>query len=160
EWGKNMRKHSIVAASFVGVLSCAQAASAQSIDEICELGAQEPSLVSYSVALPARNEAFFAAFNAVYPGIRVENLRMTSGQTATRYSSEREAGVINADLVVVSDSVFVEEGARRGWFADFDKSALPSLEAIDDRYFSNGVGLAGIQLAGIIYNSDIVGEAG
>lgn len=155
-----MRKHSIVSVPFVGVLLCAQAANAQSIEEICKLGAQEPSLVTYSVALPARNEAFLSAFNAIYPDIKVENLRMTSGQTATRYSSEREAGVINADVVVVADSVFVEEGARRGWFSDFDNSALPSLAAIDAKFFKNGIGVAGIQPAGIIYNSDIVGADG
>lgn len=138
----------------------ASGAAAADIDAICKLAADEPQLVVYSVALPARNEEFFAAFNAQYPNITVQHLRMTSGQTATRYASERAAGVINADVVYVSDAAFIEEGVKQGWFAKFDKNDLPALHAVDDKFFDQGVGLAGIQLAGIIYNTEIIGEDG
>lgn len=155
-----MKLNRLLTMSSAALALMASSAAAEDIDAICKLAADEPQLVVYSVALPARNEEFFAAFAGHYPDIKVQHLRMTSGQTATRYASERAAGVINADVVYVSDANFIEEGKRQGWFAKFDKAALPALGAVDDKFFDQGVGLAGIQLAGIMYNTDIVGEDG
>lgn len=155
-----MKRTTLAAISLSAFAMCAQGAMAEDLDKMCELGASEPQLVVYTVGLPARNEEFFAAFNAKYPNIDVQHLRMTSGQVATRYASEISAGVVNADLLYVANAIFIDEGMRQGWFAKFDKSALPALAAVDDQFFSNGVGLAGIQPAGIMYNSDIVGEGG
>lgn len=160
EKGNEMKLNRLLAYSSAALALMVSGAAAQDIDAICKLAADEPQLVVYSVALPARNEEFFAAFNAQYPDINVQHLRMTSGQTATRYASERAAGVINADVVYIADAAFIEEGVRQGWFAKFDKTDLPALAAIEDRFFDQGVGLAGIQLAGIMYNTEIVGEDG
>lgn len=155
-----MKKSIYASTAFATLALISSGAMADSIEEICERGASEPSLVVYTVLVPARNEEFFAAFKAKYPNIAVEQLRMTSGQTATRYSSERAAGVINADVVYIADASFIEGGKRQGWFSVFDKDALPALAALDDRFFNEGAGLAGIQIAGIHYNTNIVGAGG
>ncbi|WP_173932823.1 extracellular solute-binding protein [Chelativorans sp. Marseille-P2723] len=155
-----MKRISILAFSTAITAVLAGGASGDELEKICALGAEEPQLVVYTVALPARNDEFFAAFKAKYPNITVQHLRMTSGQTATRYASERAAGVVNADVVYIADAIFIEEGERQGWFAKFDKQELPALNNVDDKFFQNGVGLAGIQLAGIMYNTDIVGQDG
>src|SRR5690606_17761462 len=66
------------------------------------------------------------AFTDAY-GIRVSHIRLSSGQLTQRFASEREAGVINADVLDVADpSLF---NTKPEWFVKLSPEEVPGLAA-------------------------------
>lgn len=114
----------------------------------------EPSLTWYSSQDPGLNDAVVTAFQAQYPGVKVQALRLATGALATRYSQERQAGAVTAGLITLADPNFVQTGRAAGWFEVFEKSALPSLGRLPDRFFDKGVATTGINVLGIAYNTN------
>ncbi|NPD21478.1 extracellular solute-binding protein [Alterinioella nitratireducens] len=131
---------------------------AQSIDEICAAAEQEPPLMWYSSQDPNFNAEVVDAFIEAYPNISTDFFRLPSGALAARYASERDAGVVNADIVSLADPMFVASGLERGWFIEFDQAMLPDLARLAPEYFDRGVALTGINPGGITYNTDLAGE--
>lgn len=147
------------AAAIAGLLMGATAvgpAWAQGIEEICAQAASEPPLMWYSSQDPAFNAVVIAAFAEAYPDIQAEFFRLPSGALAARYASERDAGVVNADLISLSDANFVAAGVQNGWIVPFPPAELPALAALDASQFDNGVAKTGTNVSGITFNSDLV----
>ena len=140
------------------MLSWVAIAQAQSIDSTCKSGATEAPLIWYSSQDPARNDAAVAEFRKQYPAIKIESLRLATGPLATRYASERSAGVVNADVISLADPNFISSGQSKNWFVRLKKSELPSLSALDDRWFENGAATTSISMLGFAYNTDAVGS--
>lgn len=125
----------------------------------CDAAAGEPTLTWYSSQDPARNDAAIAAFKQAYPNIKVEGLRLATGPLATRYASERAAGVVNADLISLADPNFIQAGFAKHWFVQFKKTDLPALASLDDKWFDNGAATTSISMLGIAYNTSLTGKA-
>lgn len=116
----------------------------------------EPPLTWYSSQDPGLNDAVVAAFEAQYADVKVEALRLATGPLGTRYAQERQAGAVTAGLVTLADPNFVDEGLAAGWFETFDKSAVPGLARLPDRFFDRGVATTGVNVLGIGYNTNEV----
>ncbi|MEU7811978.1 extracellular solute-binding protein [Pseudonocardia sp. NPDC049154] len=116
----------------------------------------EPVLTWYSSQEPALNDAVVAAFTRQYPGVKVESLRLATGPLGVRYAQERAAGAVTAGLVTLADPNFVDQGLSAGWFERFDKTALPDLARLPDRFFADGVATTGVNVLGIGYNTSEV----
>ncbi len=138
------------------VMGIQPAIAADTIEQLCRAAQNEPQLTWYSAQETKRNEAVIEAFKKAYPSLSARQFRGGTGQLTARYSSERTAGVVNADIVSLIDPTFIKHGFEAKWFEKFDKTALPSLARIDDRWFSDGVGIASITLLGIGFNTDRV----
>lgn len=116
----------------------------------------EPTLVWYSSQDPALNDAVVAAFEEQYPDVEIEAMRLATGPLGTRYAQERQAGAVTAGVVTLADPNFVDQGLAAGWFERFDKSALPDLARLPDRFFADGVATTGVNVLGIGYNTNEV----
>jgi iron(III) transport system substrate-binding protein len=130
---------------------------AQSVDEACTAAADEPTLVWYSSQDPSRNDAAAGAFTAAYPDIDVEHFRLSTGKLTTRYASEREAGVINADIISLANPNFIAAGKADGWWVPVSAETLPILSKLDSGWIENYAVTTSISLLGFAYNSDEVG---
>jgi len=128
-----------------------------SIEDICKAAAAEPPLIWYSSQDPSRNEAAMAAFRKSYPAIKIEVFRLATGQLAIRYASERDAGVINADLISLADPIFVATGFAKNWFVKLPKAELPAVSALDDKWFKGGAATTSLSVLGFGYNKDLTG---
>lgn len=127
------------------------AAVAGAVD--CEPGG---SLTWYSVLPPSSIDATVAAFEEEFPDISVESLRLSSGPLATRYSAERSAGAVPADVVTISNPAFFDEGFEKGWFeSELD---LPALDEWPDEYYDEGRATTGLLPLLIGYNTTKVPE--
>ncbi len=117
--------------------------------------AQKEGQVTWYTALdPTTSKSFIAAFNARYPDIQVNLLRLTSGQLTSRYSQERSAGPAPADVVTTGDDVFEADARQQGWFES--SLELPNLASWPDAYYTEGSAKVSIIPLGIAYNTDIV----
>lgn len=140
-------------------LVAAGPALAQTVDEACTAAADEPMLVWYSSQDPSRNRAAADAFVAAYPRIQIEHLRLATGALATRYAQEREASVVNADVISLADPNFVAQGAANGWFVPITPETVPALAGLDAGWMSNGAVTSSLSMLGFAYNTDEVGDA-
>lgn len=148
-------KTSLALALAVSGLACSAASAA--IDEICTAGASEPKLIWYSSQDPSRNDAALAAFREAYPKIDIEAFRLATGQLAIRYASERQAGVVNADIISLADPNFIADGFSKDWFEQFAKADLPALAALDDKWFDKGSATTSVSILGYGINTQLVG---
>ncbi|MDB5506365.1 MAG: afuA [Devosia sp.] len=141
-------------------LALAGAATAQTALETLEAAAKaEGSVLVYTSVQDADMEAKVAAFEAVYPEIRVDYIRLPSSQVFTRFVGESDAGVTQADLLATGSSALYQ--SRPELFIPIGAENLPSLtevpaiiEPLNDRYqvFVNDVQL-------VTYNTDTVSDA-
>lgn len=133
------------------------AAAVDETEELYQAALEEGHLMWYTSQIPALDEATIAAFQDRYPGIEVEYLRLTSGQIATRYAGEREAGVVPADVMTTGNPEFFEKAFQDGWF--IDSLDLPALEEWPDDFYADGLARSGVQPLLISYNTNLVAEA-
>jgi len=137
-------------------------APAQLTDQEAELydrARDEPALTWYSSQDPDRNNAVIDAFLARYPEVEVTALRLASGELASRYSQEREAGAQTAGLVTLASPEFVAQGREAGWFEEASAERYPELAPYPEEFLVGGVVTTGISPFGIGYNTTLVHEA-
>lgn len=114
----------------------------------------EGALTWYTSIDPDTAQSVARSFEETFPGVRVEVLRLTTGQIVARYAQERAAGTSPAEVVTVGDPDFFEEGKKTGWF-----EADPALENDDDwpsEFASEGVHLVSMIPIGVTYNTQNV----
>jgi len=133
-------------------------AVAQSVEDACAAAAEEPQLVWYSSQDPSRNAAAAEAFSHAYPQVAIEHLRLATGALATRYAQERDAGVINADLISLADPNFIAQGMANEWFVPLTADTLPRLAELDPAWINHGAVTSSLSMLGFAYNSEAVGE--
>lgn len=100
------------------------------------------SLTWYSVLPDASVEATVDAFEARYPDVQVNALRLSSGPMAVRYSQERTAGANPADVMTISNPAFFVEAKEKDWFET--TLDLPELEAWPEEYYEEGRATTGL----------------
>lgn len=113
----------------------------------------DPTLTWYSSQDPGLNDAVVAAFQKQYPGVKMESLRLATGPLGTRYAQERQAGAVTAGVVTLADPNFVDQGLAAGWFETVDRTSLPGLARLPDRFFDRGVATTGVNVLGVAYNT-------
>lgn len=118
-----------------------------------ERAREEPPLTWYSSQDPSLNEAVVESFKRQYPGVEINAMRLATGALATRYAQERDAGTVTAGVVTLADPAFVAGGNQAGWFESPDKTSLPSLRRVPEKFFESGAVTTGINAFGIGYNT-------
>lgn len=125
---------------------------------------EEGSVVVYTTTPAEQFDPVAAAFNEIYPEIKVERVSDALSTLAVRYEQERSAGTNPADILSSSSFESVIE-AHQDWFiniaeegpdmlpnlADFSELAIP-----EDRPYSVTQGAYTFQIA---YNTDMVDES-
>jgi iron(III) transport system substrate-binding protein len=133
-----------------------KAKAIKNVNAYCKKAKSEPELLWYSSDAPAYNLAALAAFNKVYPSVKVTVLRLSTGDLTTRYDSEVKAGAPTAGLVTAADPVFMQAHITDGVFMKFKRTRLPATLGIPAKFFHNGYVLTGISLYVIAYNTNLV----
>ncbi len=129
-----------VCATVVAALCAGPAAFAQTtLAELEAAALAEGQLMIYTSNHDVDMQAKVAAFEARYPGIRVEYIRQPSSQIFTRFISEREAGVTLADLLATGSSALYQTDPDL--FQPLTADTLPILgeqemliDPLNDRY--------------------------
>jgi iron(III) transport system substrate-binding protein len=76
-------------------------------------------------------DALVAAFNEQYPNIEVTVFRSGTGELVTRIESEREAGGVQADVLVAADAPTFESLKEEGLFLQYTPEGA---EQIDEQF--------------------------
>jgi iron(III) transport system substrate-binding protein len=99
------------------------------------------------------------AFEKAYPGIKVNTLRITSTEQATRYSAEKSANSETADFLLNSEPSFLEDATKKGLLTSYKKAGfLP--DGYPTKWVAPGLGDPyHIELLALCYNSDKVSAA-
>jgi ABC-type Fe3+ transport system substrate-binding protein len=99
-----------------------------------------------------------AAFQKKYPGIKVNYLRLPSGQLSTRFSQERDSGTVPADLLLTGDQLFLKDARSKGWLTP-SLPQLPALASWPKQFVDGDVVKIAISPTGIAYNPSLVSPA-
>lgn len=70
----------------------------------------------YTAHNPEQVEDTVEAFEALNPQLRVNTLRLVTGELAVRYAQERTAGSSTADVITLSDPSFISSGSEAAWW--------------------------------------------
>lgn len=91
-----------------------------------DAAAKEGRLMWYCSSDPANCESVIKDFEAAYPKVKVDYLRLASGQLATRYIEERNAKAVVADVVSIADLNFYRQNLD--YFVPLSAEGLPALD--------------------------------
>lgn len=127
--------------------------SGDEVDALYEAAREEGSVTWYS-SVP--NEAT-AAFEAAYPGIKVDFARLPAGQLGARYAQERDAGAAPADVVTIADEQFINDARDKAWF-ETDLSGVPAMSEWPTEDVDDGVVKLGRAAYGIAYNEQLLAD--
>jgi iron(III) transport system substrate-binding protein len=133
--------------------SSPQAASTGGISTLASAAKSEGSVTWYTSIPQAIATGEAQAFQTKY-GVTVKSVVLTSGLLTTRFSTEKQAGNSQADVLTVADQVFMNSAVQNKWLATLSTSQLTALSAVPaaDIHDSAYV-LTGTQPIGISYNT-------
>ncbi|MDI9940135.1 ABC transporter substrate-binding protein [Rhodococcus opacus] len=121
---------------------------------IVEAAQKEGKVVWYTPIPEFGISDVLVGFEKAY-GIKVEVVRFPGNTLIQRYSAEREAGQVLADVMHIPETAFFEDSKDKGWFADLNESEVPALAnwpqqfIPDDHYV-----MVNTQPIGITVNTD------
>lgn len=142
-----------------GLISAAGAQDMPAPDDteaLYEQAKAEGTLVWYSGGALETSKAMAASFEAKYPGIRVEVLRLTGASQYQRFMEETSAGQYIADILWIGDQpsivALVEDEMVAEW-------TIPNADQFDDRYKMANRAYAFNRVDSVIvYNETLVDE--
>jgi iron(III) transport system substrate-binding protein len=115
----------------------------------------------YQVDPPELDQEIAKAFTAKY-GIKANFTRLTTSAMQTRYSSEAQAGAVQADLIVASNGAFVQDASTQGWLTPI-KGNVPGFPfaGFNPLFLHNDYGTPtlSVPLKVIAYNTDKISKA-
>ncbi len=132
-----------------GFQTCADVAKAE----------QEGQLVVYSTDPEIAQQNLLGAFQAAFPKIKTNFLRLQAGALYAKLLTERQAQVYSADVVQISDVSFAADFQKRGGYMHY---VSPEMAAYKPEYKSKPEGYwnwGAVVIAGIAYNPTLVPEA-
>lgn len=128
-----------------------------SVSSLYEAAKREGSLTYYASDDVNITERVIAAFSKVYPGIKINYLRLASAQMGQRVNAEYGAGNFAADIIQFADPFAFKNAQKQGWLAPL--TDLPSWKTFPKQYKTDYWSLIGIAPHTIIINSQMVPEA-
>lgn len=121
---KSALKAGVVAIAAMAALT--SAATAQSWDDVVAAAKTEGKVVFYNNLQPSGVEPLIEAFNAVYPEIEVEQIRLGSNPLVERFQTEFTAGRNLADVLITFPDERMAQGVADGWMAEWTPPELPN----------------------------------
>jgi len=100
-------------------------------------------------------------FEARY-GVKVESVRLVSGDLSQRFSTEASSGKNAADLIMLTDSPFYDDALKKGWITSFADVDLPPMadELPKKDYAHDGATpIVSFVPTKLVYNTDAVDRA-
>jgi iron(III) transport system substrate-binding protein len=129
-------------------------AQADSVNSLYEGAKREGTMTYYASDDVNITERVIAAFSEVYPGIKINYLRLASAQMGQRVAAEYGAGNFAADVIQFADPFAFKNAQKEGWLAPL--SNLPAWQSFPKAYRTDYWSLIGIAPHTIIINSQIV----
>ncbi len=125
---------------------------------LCFVGtSQAQELVLYTSQPVADAQMTVEAFEKANPGVKIEWVRDGTTKLMTKFRAELAAGVVKPDLLLIADSVTLEQLKAENLLAPYDSPEKASYDAslYDDEGFYYGTKLI---TTGIAYHSDAADE--
>ena len=115
---------------------------------------KEGSVVVFSAQGPSVMERIKLDFEKTYPGMRLEQTRMSSGPMMSKLDQERATGADGADVTVTTEIVWLEDRLREGAL----KAPMgPSTAAWPSAFMIRGtIPVLALEPFGIAYNTNLV----
>ena len=132
-----------------GFQTCADVAKAE----------QEGAFVLYSTDPEIAQQRLLTAFNAVFPKIKTDYVRLQAGALYAKLLAERQGKVFLPDAVQLSDISFAADFQKRGGYMHY---VSPEMTAYKPEYKSKPEGYwnwGAVVIAGIAYNPTLVTPA-
>jgi iron(III) transport system substrate-binding protein len=126
--------------------------------ELWAAAQKEGSFILYTSQSPTASEAMNAAFTED-TGINIETVPATAARIYERILSEAGAGVLNADLIWITDAVLIDGIAANGILAEFEPVGYDKL-ADEFKAPNNGPYFIPLQAVNALsYNTELVAAA-
>lgn len=122
---------------------------------------KEGTLTLYSMIDDSALREIASDFEARF-GVKLDTVRLVSGDLTQRFSSEASAGKTPADLIMLTDSPFYDDALKKGWISSFADAGLPAMANDLPKSFYSHDGTTPIVSfvpSKLVYNTDDVSKA-
>lgn len=123
--------------------------------KIVEAAQKEGKVVVYATMAPPQHDRLVAAFNAAYPGIKMELVRIVGTAMTIKFEQERAAqNVAGGDVMITADVRWAMDGIKKGYLNNIvgpNAAKFPDSGVFDNK-IAYVVGMPWI----MSYNTDLV----
>ena len=117
------------------------------------------AMTLYTSVDPATADTLAKTFEEKY-GIKVAVTRLVSGPIVARYSAEASSGDPVADLMIVANRPFFEDGLAKGWFLPMTADQIPNIDKVPKTFqYDGSVGVGTSRLNGLVANTGLVSKS-
>lgn len=124
--------------------------------KLYETAKSEGEVVWYSAFVDDLNASVVKEFEAAYPGIKVNVLRVSGAEAAQRFAAEAQAGANAADVMTHTNPGFSKQAFDKGWTIDMTAKEVPTLADYPPDYLRPGGYVINQAPTTIIINTDLV----
>ena len=126
------------------------------VRSLYEAAKREGTLTYYASDDVNITERVIAAFAKVYPGIKINFLRLASAQMGQRFTAESSARNFASDVIQFADPFAFRHAQKEGWLAPL--TGLPAWQTFPKSFRTDYWSLIGIAPHTIITNTQLVSE--
>ncbi|MDQ4114696.1 MAG: extracellular solute-binding protein [Actinomycetota bacterium] len=115
------------------------------------------SLVLYT----SSNEAIITGLSEAVKkryGVTLEYQRLNSSELSQRYSAEKQADNLQADVVVTGDPTLADDWATKGWLAKLSAADVPNLESWPQDYVTDYYAIVSINPYSMAINTTKISD--
>lgn len=150
-------------ASAVGLLAISACGTSGPSESSAEVGSdfetvveeakKEGTLTIYSAESPELLDVMGQAFKDEY-GITVNYVRLANAAILQRYTAERNADTVEADVIQISDPIIFDQ--QPDWFTSLTDVPLPALDELDETFVHDKYADTSVFPSSIQYNTKTV----
>jgi iron(III) transport system substrate-binding protein len=145
---------SLVAAVLLAGSTGLASAQATAWKDIVAAAQKEGRVVVFSAQGPSVMERIKADFEKTYPGIKLEQTRMSSGPMMSKLDQERATGADGGDVTVTTEVIWLEDRLKDG---TLKAPVGPSVASWPAAYMIKGtIPVLALEPFGIAYNTNLV----
>lgn len=118
----------------------------------------EGALTWYTSIVPDNMDQIKAAFEAQFPGVTLQMLRLGGTEGPLRFSAEMEAGAVSSDVLTTSEGDFPDQALEEGWTMDLTEFDLPTLADYPEDFVRGPQIVSQVSPIRFLYNTDTAEE--
>jgi len=129
------------------------------LDSLYAAAKEEGSLTWYCHDPEVICNAVADGFEAEYPGVSVDVVRLASSEMAARFIAEKESNAPTADFLQGSSVVFFKQGLEDGLLTNYTEAGIPGFDQFPKEWVNPDGFPVALTAWVIAYNTDLVEKA-
>jgi iron(III) transport system substrate-binding protein len=148
------------AAAATASAAASQNSDAAALADLYAKAKTEGSVLFYCAEAQSECDVIGNGFNAKYPGVTAQSIRLVSATAVTRFIAEKAAKAATADVLLISDFAFLNTSNQQGLTMPWSNAGIPGYASFPKAWVAPVYDVPyELNVLGIAYNTKLLTDA-